>query len=94
MQPLFVSAFNFHTTLHAAVTWKVSRYDVLVYMHATSELSSSAIFLLTCSQNWVDGGLMVEALANQFPALRYLFNILFRLQQTESGGGWCNLIQF
>ena len=88
MQPLFVSAFNFHTTLHAAVTWKVSRYDVLVYMHATSELSSSAIFLLTCSQNWV------EALANQFSALRYLFNILFRLQQTESGGGWCNLIQF
>ena len=88
MQPLFVSAFNFHTTLHAAVTWKVSRYDVLVYMHATSELSSSAVFLLTCSQNWV------EALANQFSALRYLFNILFRLQQTESGGGWCNLIQF
>ena len=56
MQPLFVSAFNFHTTLHAAVTWKVSRYDVLVYMHATSELSSSAIFLLTCSQNSKLGG--------------------------------------
>ena len=53
LSPLSTSTQPF-MLLHAEVTWTVSRYDVLVSMHATSELSSSAIFLLTCSQNWVE----------------------------------------